>query len=316
MSRLNFLCIFILVSVMASAQQQIPRDSSFTLQSTFAKEKKQRPYIEIAHPEMIEGVTFLKDQVYKSLGERVLTADVFYPKKKIRGNYPGVVLIHGGGWRSGDKSQTVSMAIALANAGYVAVCVEYRLSLEAKFPGAVYDIKSAVRWMRANSKKFNLDAKKIATLGMSAGGQLATLVGFTNFNKELEDTIGNPKLSSEIQAVVNIDGTLSFHHPESQEGKATALWLNGTYEENPKIWELASPLDHVSKNSPPILFINSSIPRFHAGRDDMIKQLNSFNVYSQVHTLADTPHPFWFFDPWFVPTVDYTISFLDKMFKK
>lgn len=316
MLRLNFLCIFILVSVMASAQQQIPRDTSFTIQSSFAKEKKYRPYIEIAHPEMNEGVTFLKNQVYKRLGERVLTVDVYYPKNKIIGNYPGVLLIHGGGWRSGDKSQTVSMAIALANAGYVAVCVEYRLSLEAKFPEAVYDIKSAIRWMRVNSKKFNLDANKIATLGMSAGGQLATLVGFTNCNKELEDAIGNPKKSSEIQAVVNIDGTLSFHHPESQEGKATSLWLNGTYEENPKIWELASPLDHVSKHSPPIVFINSSIPKFHAGRDDMIKQLNAFNVYSEVHTLADTPHPFWFFDPWFVPTVNYTISFLDKIFKK
>lgn len=315
MLRLNFLYIFILVSVMVFSQQQIPRDTSFTIQSTFIKEKKHRPYIEIANPKISDGVTFLKGQVYKALGERALTADVYYPKKKIKGNYPGVVLIHGGGWRSGDKSQTVSMAIALANAGYVAVCVEYRLLLEAKFPEAVYDIKSAIRWMRANSKKFNLNGNKIATLGMSAGGQLATLVGFTNFNKELEDTIGNPKQSSEIQAVVNIDGTLSFHHPESQEGKATELWLNGTYEENPKVWELASPLDHVSKNSPPIVFINSSIPRFHAGRDDVIKQLNSYTVYSEVHTLADTPHPFWFFNPWFTPTVNYAVSFLDKTFK-
>ena len=314
MLRLNLFVVMILVSVMAFAQQQIPRDTSFTIQGTFIKEKKHRPYIEIAHPEINDGVTFLKDQVYKTIGERALTADVYFPKKKIKENYPGVVLIHGGGWRSGDKTQTASMAIALANAGYVAVCVEYRLSLEAKFPEAVYDIKSAIRWMRANSKKFNLDTNKIATLGMSAGGQLATLVGFTNFNKELEDAIGNPKQSSEIQAVVNIDGTLSFHHSESQEGKATESWLNGTFQENHKNWELASPLDHVSKNSPPIVFINSSIPRYHAGRDDMIKQLNSFNVYSEVHTLADTPHPFWFFDPWFSPTVNYTVGFLDKIF--
>jgi pectinesterase len=316
MLRINLLAILILFSVMSFAQEQIPRDTSFTIQSTFVKEKKYRSYIEIARPEMSGSVTFLKDQVYKTLGKRALTADVYYPKKKIKGNYPGVILIHGGGWRSGDKSQTTSMAIALANAGYVAVCVEYRLSLEAKFPEAVYDIKSAIRWMRANSNKFNLDEKKIATLGMSAGGQLATLVGFTNFNKELEDGVGNPKQSSEIQAVVNIDGTLSFHHPESQEGKATSFWLNGTYEENPKIWESASPLDHVSKESPPIVFINSSIPKYHAGRDDMIKQLNSYTIYSEVHTLPDTPHPFWFFDPWFTPTVNYAVGFLDKTFKK
>jgi acetyl esterase/lipase len=316
MQRLNLLFILILVSAMAFAQHPIARDTSFTVQSTFLKEKKHRPYIEIVRPEIGDGVAFLKDQVYKNIGDRALTADVYYPKKKIKGNYPGVILIHGGGWRSGDKSQTAAMAIALANAGYVAVCVEYRLSLEAQFPAAVYDIKSAIRWMRANSKKFNLDTKKIATLGMSAGGQLATLVGFTNFNKEYEDAIGNPKQSSAIQAVVNIDGTLSFHHPESQEGKATSSWLNGTYEENPKVWESASPLDQVSKQSPPIVFINSSIPRYHAGRDDMIKKLNSYRIYSEVHTLADTPHPFWFFNPWFTPTVNYVVSFLDKIFKE
>lgn len=316
MQRLNLFFILILVSAMALAQQPIPRDTSFTVQSTFVKEKKHRPYIEIARPEMSDGVTFLKDQVYKKLGERALKADVYYPKKNIKGNYPGVILIHAGGWRSGDKSQTNAMAIALANAGYVAVCVEYRLSLEAKFPEAVYDIKSAIRWMRANSKKFNLDTKKIATLGMSAGGQLATLVGFTSFNKEYEDAVGNPKQSSAIQAVVNIDGTLSFHHSESREGTATSSWLNCTYEENPKIWEAASPLDQVSKDSPPIVFINSSIPRYHAGRDDLIKQLNAFHVYSEVHTLEDTPHPFWFFHPWFTPTVHHAVGFLDQIFKK
>lgn len=295
MQKFNLLFVMFLVSVMTFSQQPIPRDTSFTVQSTFVKEKKYRPYIEIARPEINEGVSFLKDQVYKNLGERELTADVYYPKKKIKENYPGVILIHGGGWQSGDKSQTNAMAIALANAGYVAVCVEYRLSLEAKYPEAVYDIKSAIRWMRANSKKFHLDAKKIATLGMSAGGQLATLVGFTSSNKEYEDAIGNPKHSSAIQAVVNIDGTLSFHHPESQEGKGTSFWLNSTYEENPKLWASASPLDQVSKKAPPIVFINSSIPRYHAGRDDMIKQLNSFHIYSEVHTLEDTPHPFLVF---------------------
>lgn len=139
-----------------------------------------------------------------------MTVDVYSPKKKIKGNYPAVILIHGGGWRFGDKFQTGSMAIALANEGYVTVCIEYRLSLEAKFPAAVYDIKSAIRWIRANSKNFNLDEKKIATLRMSAGGQLATLVGFTSFNKVYEDSIGNPKQSSAIQVVINIDGTLSF----------------------------------------------------------------------------------------------------------
>ena len=315
MFKIELSSIFMLVSAMTFAQEPIQKDTSFTVQSTFLKEKKHRAYIEIANPEISKEVTFLNDQVYKNLGERALTADVYYPKKKIKENYPGVILIHGGGWQSGDKSQTNAMAIALANAGYVAVCVEYRLSLEAKYPAAVYDIKSAIRWMRANATRFHLNTNKIATLGMSAGGQLATLVGFTSFNKKYEDAVGNPKQSSAIQAVVNIDGTLSFHHPESQEGKATSFWLNSTYAENPETWASASPLDQVSKEAVPIVFINSSNPRFHAGRDDLIQQLNSFSIDSEVHTLPDTPHPFWFFNPWFTPTVNYTIAFLDKIFK-
>ena len=310
--------LFILLSLFSTnlfAQKQVQRDTSFTIHSTFLKEKKYRNYIEIARPIANDGVVVLKEQGYKKIADRELTAEVYFPGKKTKGNYPAVILIHGGGWSSGDKSQTVPMAIALANAGYVAVCVEYRLSPEAKYPAAVYDIKTAVRWMRENAGKFNINKDQIAALGMSAGAQLATLVGFTNHNPAFEDRIGNPKQSSKIQAVINIDGTLAFRHPESQEGKASSLWLDGNYEENPENWESAAPLNHVTQSSPPILFINSAIPRFHAGRDDMIKQLNAFNIYSEVYVLEDTPHPFWFFHPWFAPTVNYTLNFLAKTFK-
>jgi acetyl esterase/lipase len=119
-----------------------------------------------------------------------------------------------------------------------------------------------------------------------------------------------------VQAIIDIDGILAFHHPESAEGKVAAEWLGGTYEEKPGVWQDASALTHVSKNTPPCLFINSSNPRFHAGRDDMIKKLNDFGIYSEVHTFPDTPHPFWFFHPWFDPTVKYIVDFLDKVFKK
>ena len=77
----------------------------------------------------------------------------------------------------------------------------------------------------------------------------------------------------------------------------------------------ASALTHTDKNTPPILFINSSIPRFHAGRDDMIAILNQNNIYNEVHTIKDAPHSFWFFNPWFDETIRYTTQFLDKIFK-
>ena len=126
---------------------------------------------------------------------------------------------------------------------------------------------------------------------------------------------GHPERSSDVQAIVNIDGTLAFHHPESVEGKAASEFLGGTYAQKPEVWEEAAPLNHAGKNTPPIIFINSSIPRFHAGRDDMIKILDRHGIYHEEHTLPDTPHPFWFFHPWFEPTREITIRFLNRVLK-
>jgi pectinesterase len=92
------------------------------------------------------------------------------------------------------------------------------------------------------------------------------------------------------------------------------LWLGGTYDQKPEAWLEASALTHVGAHTPPLLFINSALPRFHAGRDDMIKVLDSLKIYSEVHTIPDTPHPFWLFHPWFEPTVNYVVAFLNKVF--
>ncbi|MCW3106865.1 MAG: lipoprotein [Segetibacter sp.] len=303
-----------MVSSIAFAQKAMPRDTSFTVYSAFAKERKKYPQIEIAQPASPKGVLSKQNVVYSLASQRPLHADIFYPAKKRKNGYPGVIMIFGGGWKSGDKSQNVPMAQQLAANGYVAVTIEYRLSLEAQYPAAVHDVKAAIRWLRANAAKYKVDVNKIATLGMSAGGQLAALVGTTNGNEKLEGTGGHSKYSSNVQAIVDIDGILAFKHPESAEGKVAAEWLGGTYEEKPQIWEDASALTHAGKNTPPILFINSSLPRFHAGREDLIKKLNGYGIYSEVHTIPDTPHPFWLFHPWFQPTVNYTVEFLNKVF--
>ncbi|MDB5250529.1 MAG: lipoprotein [Segetibacter sp.] len=313
----KLLLILTLTANICIAQQpNIPRDTSFTVYSAYNKEKKKFPQIEIAEPKMPGGVLSKENIVFSSPGNRDLHLDVFYPQATSKKGYPGVILIFGGGWKSGDKSMSVAMAQQIAAKGYVAVAVEYRLSPEIQYPAAVHDVKAAIRFMRANAKDYNLDKSKIAVHGVSAGGQLAALVGTTNGNKKLEGNEGHLEQSSDVQAIIDIDGVLAFKHPESAEGQVAAEWLGGTYEQRPKIWEEASALTHVGKNTPPTLFINSSLPRFHAGRDDMIKKLNAHGIYSEVHTVPDTPHPFWLFHPWFQPTVDYTVRFLDKVFKK
>lgn len=114
---------------------------------------------------------------------------------------------------------------------------------------------------------------------------------------------------------------MSFVQPESGEGddnrstSAATYWFGYPKNDKPELWQDASPLAHVGKKTPPILFINSSVSRMHAGREDFIKVLRQYNFYSQVHTFSDAPHSFCLFDPWFEPTINYTVEFLDKVFR-
>ena len=312
---LLFVCL--LCGSTASAQKAtFPRDTSYTVASTYQKLKKQYPFIKPVQPQIPKGVLCKKDVVYRKLGERELHLDVFYPARKNKNGYPGVLLIHGGGWRSGDKTLEWPMAQQLAAQGYVAVTAEYRLSLEAPYPAAVHDLKAALRWMRAHAKEFKLDTTKIATYGTSAGAQLAALVGTTNGMAKLEGQGAYASHSSAVQAIVDVDGVLAFKHPESAEGAVAAQWLGGTSDQVPEIWAEASALTHVGKNTPPVLFIASSHPRFHAGKGDMIKVLEAEGIHYESYLLPDTPHSFWLFSPWFEPTLLYTVNFLNKVFKE
>jgi acetyl esterase/lipase len=301
------LCMMI---IMVFSQNHI--DTSYTVWSTYNKEIKKFPFIKIVQkPENKEVIRQL-DLVYKSSNSRELHLDAFYKNQKTL--QPAVILIHGGGWKSGNKSQMHFLAQDIASKGYSCFAVEYRLSDEAKYPAAVLDVKTAIKYIKENALKFNVDSNKIAVLGCSSGAQMASLIGATNGNPKFDETVSNQNF--DVQAIINMDGILAFHHPESKEGKVAALWLDGSYEEKPQVWEEAAALTHTNKNTPPILFINSDIPRFHAGRNDMIVILNKFGIYSEVKTLSNSPHSFWFFEPWFDEIVTYSTQFLDKIFKQ
>lgn len=306
--------VFLLTIAQVHAQYDYPRDTSYSIRSAYSKLKKDHPEITPIAPQKLDGVEESYNIPYINVG-RELTVDVFYPARKGGKKYPGVLLIFGGGWSSGEKANQVPMAQHLAANGYVAVVPEYRLSPEAQYPAAVHDLKAAIRWMRAHAETYQLDTTKIATLGCSAGAQLATLLGVTTKIKNLEGSGGNLQHTSTVQAIVNIDGIVSFVHPEAEEGKYAAKWLGGYKNEIPEIWKEASPLEYAGSSTPPVLFINSAQPRFHAGRDDMVKILNEHEIYNEVHTIEGTPHSFWLVHPWFEPTLNYTVDFLNTVFK-
>lgn len=322
----NVLLLLLFASVAAAQEKDsagvIARDTSFTVYSAYIKAREQYPFISIVKPELPGGVVAEENVVYSKIGKRELHLDLFYPAEQKAQTYPGVILVHGGGWRSGDKSQAVPMAQWLAARGYVTAAVEYRLSTEALYPAAVHDLKAAIRWMRANASTYKINPEKIAALGCSAGGQLAALLGATNGLENFEGNGGHENYSSDVQAVVNIDGILDFTKPESRlydndpkKPSAAAYWFGGSFREKPELWTHASSLFYVNKKTAPIIFINSSLPRFHAGRDEMIDKLKALGIYYEIHTIPDTPHPFWLFHPWFEKTCEMAVNFLDKVLK-
>jgi pectinesterase len=295
-------------------------DTSFNINSEYRKLIKTYPGIKIVKKQIPDSIAVKTNIVYCKTGKRELLLDVFYLKRKSKNKRTAIIILYGGGWRSGQRNINHPLAEKLAGKNYVCITPEYRLSTEALYPAAVYDVKAAIRWVRKHAKAYNIDVSKIVIAGHSAGGQLAALVGTTNGDQTFENGECNEKYSSNVNAIIDIDGILAFIHPESGEGddskrtSAATYWFGYSRVENPKLWIQASPLTHVGIHTPPTLFLNSAVARMHAGRDDFINILNKYDIYSEVKIYENAPHSFCFFEPWFESMVNDIDIFLKRVF--
>jgi acetyl esterase/lipase len=293
--------------------------------TTYAKLIKNYPFIRTATDVPPPAVAAAKGITYIQRGDHALQLDVYRPAQA-GAPLPAVVYVHGGGWINGDRAEFAPMAIRMAERGFVGVTVSYRLAPEARYPAAIHDVKSAVRWVRAHAAEYGIDPQRIAIAGGSAGGQIASLVGVTSgdarFDPDAKTGAGGG-VSSAVQAIVNIDGLSDFTSESARSNEdnparqptPAAQWFGGTYAIRQALWRDASPTFHVSPSSPPILFVGSGQPRFSVGREEMIAKLDAVGVKSRVFMLPDTPHSFWLFDPWLDPTVDATVAFLREQLR-
>src|SRR5436309_2755482 len=156
-----------------------------------------------------EGVVFERDIEYANPDDQHLKLNIARPKEG-DGPFPAVLCIHGGGFRAGSREGYNGTILKLAQNGYVAITVSYRLAPKYQFPAAVHDTKAAVRWLRANSKKYHIDPERIGVTGGSAGGHLAQMLGVTTDVKEFEGDGGNAKESIAVRCVVNVYGANDF----------------------------------------------------------------------------------------------------------
>lgn len=302
--------------------------NTYTAETRFVQDVKNFPGISVASRAVPDGVIEYKNITYVRYGKRELQLDVYLPRLPAgsaaggAAAVPGVVLVHGGGWRSGYRTNLTPMAIELAKAGYVAATITYRLAPEAQYPAAVYDVKAAVRWLRRHAADYGVDPSRIAVGGSSAGGQIASLTGVTNGLARFDPQARNSQVSSDVQLILNIDGLSDFTSAEARKhedvpgvGRSSAgAWFGGSYAQKRDLWHDASPTYYVGEGSPPILFLNSAQERFHVGRDEMMAKLAIYGIPSKTVTLPNTPHTFWLYEPWIKPAAREVDSFLREHF--
>jgi len=195
--------------------------------------------------------------------------DLFLPKTpKSDKPLPVVVFIHGGAWRAGNKSGGLRHVAPYVESGqYAGASIGYRLSQEAIWPAQIHDCKAAIRWLKANAKKHNLDPERIAVWGTSAGGHLVSMLGVSGNVKELEGKVGkNLKVDSRVACVVNWFGPsdmltigkypskMKHDAPDSPESKL----IGGAIHKNEPAARSASPVTHASKGDAPTLTMHGT----------------------------------------------------------
>lgn len=208
------------------------------------------------------------DVVYGEAGGRILKLDFAKPSLCRDQNVPLIVYIHGGGWRTGDKSEAFGQSVIKMafQRGFAVASINYRLSPEFRFPAQIHDCKQAVKFLRANASAFGVDPDRIAAAGGSAGGHLASLLGTADEQDGLEGT-GWPGISSRVVVVAEYFGPTDlsgggYQYPS--EGLSMATDLLGC---NPLICpeaaRLASPITYVSPGDPPMLIV-------HGEKDELV----------------------------------------------
>ncbi len=258
------------------------------------------------------------DVTYARYGDRTLEMDIYRPKGAW-GELPAVVCVHGGGWGKGSRVNHTQPAQALAARGYVTATISYRLSGEAPFPAQIQDCKAAVRFLRANAKKYGIDPDNIGAIGHSAGGHLVALLATAGEVKELEGGGGNAGFSSAIQAAVPMGAQTDFMSVRNREvSSQKEIWqqfLGGSQAEQPETYRLASPLSHLDKDDPPCWFITGEHddPSTHA--DKIRQQMEELGIQSELTVIKDAPHPILGKQVWFDEMIEKADAFFGKKLK-
>lgn len=232
---------------------------------------------------------------YTSIPHGKLAMDVARPKAP--GRYPGIILIHGGGFSAGNRESYLPMATRLAQNGYVAAAVSYRLTPSYQFPIPLYDVKAAVRFLRANAERFGVDKDHLAAIGVSAGATWSQMLAVTRNLPQFEGNGAARNESSSVDCAISFYGRSDLRRAyEGSRNAAEALppLLGGDRMHALDMHYRASPINWITPDSAPILAI-------HGTRDLnvpfeqsvwLVERMRSMGVEAELETIAEAGHGF------------------------
>lgn len=299
----------------AQADGLVPLVDSYTVSQRFEKNRVNYPEIRWPTLSPKEGQTIAFDLLYKTVDGRQLHMDMFSPAPD-RHNHKAVILVHGGAWRSGNKSHFYPLANRLAQRGYVVFTPEYRLSAEAPYPAGLTDLSDAIYWVQTNAEVFGVNPDAIALGGGSSGGHMAALLGFSSHTPLFRS---DPARLAEVSAIIDMDGVLDFTTPlalryedYAKEKSGVALWVGGSYEQATDLWIEASPVTHISDSAPTTLILSSGQERFTEGRKEVAERLDGYGIANDFHSYENLFHTFWLFEPYVSDVAERIDRFLEE----
>lgn len=280
--------------------------------------------------DVVSGVVY--SQITSSGANRPLKMTLLTPRtKELK---PAIIYFPGGGFTSADHEKYIEMRMALAKAGFVVAAAEYRVVPD-RFPALVIDAKSAVRYLRAHAKEFDIDPNRIGVLGDSAGGYVSQMAGVTNGEKEFDqgDFLDQ---SSDVQAAVTIYGisnllNIGEGYPQAIQdvhaspavteallihGPAFANFAGSSILSNPKKALEASSMGYIKAGMPPFLIM-------HGSEDKLVSPAQSEQLYQALSEKdnrveyvvlegADHGDLYWFQKP----VIDKVVRWFEENLKK
>jgi acetyl esterase/lipase len=222
----------------------------------------------LAHPFRMRrpGIEWVRDVAYGASlpgdkGRRNLL-DVVRPAAPGE-RRPALLQVHGGGWVIGDKREQGQPLMAhLASRGWVCFAINYRLSPRATFPDHIVDVKRAVRFIREHATEYGIDPDFLCVTGGSAGGHLTALAALSGNDPRFQP--GFEDVDTRFAAAVPFYGVYDFRDrfgirgTQKMEPFLAKQVLKCTPDENPELWEAASPISHVSPEAPPMLLVHGT----------------------------------------------------------